>query len=582
MNIIKGALQTVDVETAIIRGGYIPVNSFEKGFTLASPEQALQLEKTNEYFVWSGSFPKTVPKESTPDTIGGFGPNAWIDVSNLTFRTHATAPDGYTLIPSLQPRPACGRTIYADRNAGVFPTNSSQQNGMIINSLLIDYDEIIFVEPVPLGEVIVSAKKRIRALHRAMFDMDETVSFGLKVERGCVGSIFENITFRFNAPDQIAWIYDGKSGDTSKSYPQYNNSYNCDTEGAHVDGSISMLLSYTWSNRFFGCNFNRTMTGIVFGRDTDPDGYVNYNVLFGCEIRSDKTKQNSGSPIIHRSGGGNALIGCAIENWLGAPIISGGNFLISGGYLEAMDTATKVGGGRLIITDCHDNGPAIVMDADGSSLVYENNLFTGSAYTSGYPKIQRRGDIDASITISGVESGRAGSVLIRPGQYRGDTAIWYNTSPRKSRESIDHGFSSISARIGDDQLNVTGTDNFYTVRFNNSTIDADSGNEFNATVGIFTAGIGGVRTISGGVYLGGVTSGQPCELFVVTTDRKYLLATRRGDGISNIFLSGTVSIPVFNGQTVRLQVIAHGSATKTVSVLRGNAVDGYSYLSIVK
>lgn len=120
MNIIKGALQTVDVETAIIRGGYIPVNSFEKGFTLASPEQALQLEKTNEYFVWSGSFPKTVPKESTPDTIGGFGPNAWIDVSNLTFRTQATAPDGYTLIPSLQPRPACGRTIYADRNAGVF------------------------------------------------------------------------------------------------------------------------------------------------------------------------------------------------------------------------------------------------------------------------------------------------------------------------------------------------------------------------------------------------------------------------------------------------------------------------------
>lgn len=473
-------------------------------------------------------------------------------------------------------------SIYADRNAGVQPTNTSAQNGGVVNSLLASYDEVILVEPVPLGGVIVSARKRIRSLNRSMFDMDATVSFGLKAERGCVGSIFENIAFRFNATNQTGWILDGLSGDTKKSYPQYNNYYNCDTEGAHADGSASLTLSYTWSNRFFGCNFNRTVTGVIFGRDADEAGFVNYNVFFGCEIRSDKAQANSRSPVIHRSGGGNALIGCAIENWLGAPVITGGHFVISESYLEAMDASINVSGGRLVVTGCHDNGPAIVLDADGSSLVYENNLFTGSSYTSGYPKIQRRGDIDASITISGVESGRSDSVLIRPGQYRGVTAVWNNTSPRKSRESIDHGFTSLSARVGDDQLNVTGTDNLYTIKFNNSTVDADSGNEFTANIGVFTAKVGGMRSINAGVYLGGTTVGQLCELFAVTTDKRYLLATRRGDGVSNIFMSGAISTPLANGHTVRLQVIAHGTTGNNVSILRGNAVDGYSYLSITK
>lgn len=86
MNIIKSALQTVDAETAIIRGGYIPVNSFEKGFLLTSSVHALRMEKTNEYFVWRGALPKNVSAGSTPETLGGFGPDLWVDVSDLTLR----------------------------------------------------------------------------------------------------------------------------------------------------------------------------------------------------------------------------------------------------------------------------------------------------------------------------------------------------------------------------------------------------------------------------------------------------------------------------------------------------------------
>ncbi|MEX3002683.1 phage head-binding domain-containing protein [Serratia fonticola] len=495
------------------------------------------------------------------------------------------SPEGFKLIPSLQPRPVAASSIFADRNAGVLPTNTSAVNGSIVNGLLSQYDEVILVEGVPLGGIVVSARKVLRSMNRVRMTMDSTVAFGLKVERGSVGSNFFNLVFKCDANNQTAFIQDGQSGNVALAYPQYSNYYSCDAEGDHVNGSASVFLSYTWSNKWFGCNFNRTVNGVIFGRDTDPDGFVNANHFYGCELRSDKTQPNSGSPIIHNSGTGNTFIGGAIENWFGSPTVKAGHLIITGGcYLEAMDTTYHVSGGRLVMDGCHDNGPAIVIDADGSSLVYTNTQFTGSegVYTNNYPKIQRRGDLDAEIVISGVKSGRDSSVLIRPGEWRTNGGVWSKTTPRKSRESIDYGYSSMSARVGDDQLNVTGLDNAYTVRFNNTTIDADSGNEFNATVGIFTAGVGGMRTISAGVYLGGAVSGQLCELFAVTTDRKYLLATRRGDGIANILLAGTVSTPLLNGQTVRLQVVAHSGSTNNVSVLRGDAVNGYSYLSIVR
>ncbi|CAI0960255.1 Uncharacterised protein [Serratia entomophila] len=70
-------------ETAITRAGYIPVNSFENGFTITLSAQALYLNKSNEYFIWKGALPKVVPVGATPETSGGFGPTAWAEVSYL-------------------------------------------------------------------------------------------------------------------------------------------------------------------------------------------------------------------------------------------------------------------------------------------------------------------------------------------------------------------------------------------------------------------------------------------------------------------------------------------------------------------
>jgi hypothetical protein len=70
-----------DYVNGIVRAGFIPVNSFEGGFTLTSSNQALYSGATNEYFIWKGSLPKVVAAGATPDTSGGFGPAAWANVS---------------------------------------------------------------------------------------------------------------------------------------------------------------------------------------------------------------------------------------------------------------------------------------------------------------------------------------------------------------------------------------------------------------------------------------------------------------------------------------------------------------------
>ena len=61
----------------------------------------LRLEATGEYYRWDGTFPKDVPQNSTPESTGGVGPEAWISVGDASLRSNLAAPDGYQLIGGL-------------------------------------------------------------------------------------------------------------------------------------------------------------------------------------------------------------------------------------------------------------------------------------------------------------------------------------------------------------------------------------------------------------------------------------------------------------------------------------------------
>lgn len=89
-------------EEAIRNYGYITMDSFEDGASLALPNQVLRYKETGEYYRWDGAFPKTVPAGSTPASTGGVGIGSWLSVGDATLRGQISEPNGAKLYPELQ------------------------------------------------------------------------------------------------------------------------------------------------------------------------------------------------------------------------------------------------------------------------------------------------------------------------------------------------------------------------------------------------------------------------------------------------------------------------------------------------
>ena len=89
------------VQEAIVAYGWIPVESFQDGATLTQSNQILKDNDSGEYYRWDGAYPKVVPADSTPETTGGFGINAWLSVGDSVLRSQLASANGYTLVPSV-------------------------------------------------------------------------------------------------------------------------------------------------------------------------------------------------------------------------------------------------------------------------------------------------------------------------------------------------------------------------------------------------------------------------------------------------------------------------------------------------
>lgn len=72
------------------------VDSFELGATLTARNQGLRYTTDGKTYRWDGVLPKTVPSGSTPTSSGGFGANAWIEVSDVAFRQDLANPTDKT------------------------------------------------------------------------------------------------------------------------------------------------------------------------------------------------------------------------------------------------------------------------------------------------------------------------------------------------------------------------------------------------------------------------------------------------------------------------------------------------------
>lgn len=83
--IVKNTLDDI-----INSSGFAIVDSFELGATITQRNQALRHTATANLYRWAGDLPKVVAASSTPTSSGGFGNNAWLEVSDVALKTQLT------------------------------------------------------------------------------------------------------------------------------------------------------------------------------------------------------------------------------------------------------------------------------------------------------------------------------------------------------------------------------------------------------------------------------------------------------------------------------------------------------------
>lgn len=106
--------------------GYVTLTgvTFTTGATVSTPNEVLFNPTDNSYYKWTGSFaggPKVVPANSTPESTGGIGPGAWINVGDASLRSELQNGDGSlvntrygTLAEYVEKTPSLLATKYMD------------------------------------------------------------------------------------------------------------------------------------------------------------------------------------------------------------------------------------------------------------------------------------------------------------------------------------------------------------------------------------------------------------------------------------------------------------------------------------
>lgn len=80
------------------RIGYITRRSFEKGFNVTTWNEVLLWEEDGAYYRWDGTLPKNVPAGSTPESSGGIGLGAWVNVGDAALRSALVSNSGAGIV----------------------------------------------------------------------------------------------------------------------------------------------------------------------------------------------------------------------------------------------------------------------------------------------------------------------------------------------------------------------------------------------------------------------------------------------------------------------------------------------------
>lgn len=477
-------------------------------------------------------------------------------------------------------------TKVVNGSVGVSVDNTAAANGAAVNALMEIYNEIIFPVAVPLeGVVVIHPRKKLISWDGNLFDMQTAGSTGITFASGAIHCETHTVNLKANASNQTLYALDGDVLGSTTTSPQYNRFYNISTEGNNKDDSLNVLINNSWSNSFYGCYFNRSTNGIQFGLPTSGSNSANANNFYGCELRSVNSYPNGGSPIIHYVGDGNAFIGGIVENWKKAIIVHEGMITFNSGcYIEsfASGSSCEIYGGHVTFDNCFR--PAYVFIFAPCTLIYTNNdcRNLGSA-SSIYPIIQYRADVAANLVCAGNDLIQKDS-LVRQYEYR-DPAdlVWKKRSIGNIQENVNNHQSNFGVHAIKDTLAATGDGTLVQVGFANNTTGGkyyDDSTELNSQTGVFAPESGGTYMLSCSVYLGGIVDTQRVSVYITAggVDHYLYVGTATPNASNQFLISGTVTTRMYDGDDAKVYVIVSGGA-KTVDILRGNAVDGYTTFS---
>lgn len=465
----------------------------------------------------------------------------------------------------------------ADR-FGYSKDKTALQNGEIINALITmsEVECIVLPFAAPLEGVVISRCVRLVAPTSGQFEVQTDGAFCIKLIKGAVACTVDGISPVLMGVNQTKIIIDGREG--TGSAPQLNKFYNINTEAGESgtkcrDGSLSLLLTSTWSNFFYGCTFNRSQNGIQFGVEGEAENQTNANYFIGCELRSVNTYTNGGQAIIQHGGDGNTWLGGIIENWkLNCEIRAGVLIVTGGAYVEAFasEAAFALYGGALKIVGNIMNSQFVLVYGN-SSLTYEDNTVSTALSNINFPVVQMRADAICKMTVRGNKPNAGGpdGYFTRNGKWRDAGGTWFNLTYGLKNQQIDDNATFVFAEVSADIPNVTGDGTEYVLAPIAADVVLDEVGEYSA--GTTIPRTGGLYSVEGVVTLTGLTFTGVLSIFARSgpgTILSYLASETLSPSDSvagNRAFSFRGIIHVDAGQALQVRVSVSGG-TKTVGV----------------
>ena len=410
-------------EEAILKYGYITMDSFEDGATLTLPNQTLRYEANGEYYRWDGEFPKVVPAGSTPDSTGEVKLGAWVSVGDASLRAELSpyfnsvnpqvsvqglndslattneavlldsiSTNDVILIPSYYKLSGIGFYSYRTERANfktISKTGNATYNFVNEDMSAVDVDAVVSVDPT-----WIDGRWPQQTEFNRLAIVGDRTSFNQAGLYLMQGSYYKVRDCSFSACKHAILIRDSWVGEFTNVYSWDGAFYSSRGTsqrwtGCYAAGHADVIGAYHFKDTTYS-----TLTSCA--SDHAPRGA--YFFEGGCEITMIScgtefpTTTDTAIGTMVALNGGNKITCIGFK---GVPNASQTQPLISVGANDLLHIINWNS-----YQPSYPNSLDISINGDGSTVIVEDGEFSGTATgNTAFPRVQFRGDYQNSRVI---------------------------------------------------------------------------------------------------------------------------------------------------------------------------------------